>query len=104
MSKLKITQNKEKIVKLLNENIDLEYNLRLKTFHRFSLEVKNVGTKKEPKQVAVKIGWWFEWHKDEDDENPKSKGIKIERCQIIEIDGVKSDHWNRLTYYTVADV
>ena len=35
MSKLKIAKNKEKIVKLLNENIDLEYNLKLKSFNRF---------------------------------------------------------------------
>ena len=104
MSELKINRNKEKIVNLLNQNIDLEYNLLLKTFHRYSLEVKNIGTKKDPKQVTVKNGYWFEWHKDEDDENPKSKGIKIERCQIIEIDGVKSDHWNRLSYYSIADV
>ena len=104
MSQIKINRNKEKIVKLLNKNIDLEYNLRLKTFHKISLEVKNVGAKKEQKQVTVKIGWWFEWHKDEDDEDPKSKGVKIERCHIIEIDGVKSDHWNRLSYYSVDDV
>ena len=104
MSKLKITRNKEKIVKLLNENIDLEYNLKLKRFHRISEEIKTIGSKKIKFESKVKIGWWFEWHKDEDDEDPKSKGVKIERCQIIEIDGVKSDHWNRLSYYSVADV
>ncbi len=32
MSALKIQKNKEKIVKLLNENIDLEYNLDLKRY------------------------------------------------------------------------
>ena len=55
MSALKIQKNKEKIVKLLNENIDLEYNLDLKRYKRFSEEVKNIGSKKEPKEVKVKI-------------------------------------------------
>ena len=104
MSKLKINQNKEKIVKLLNENIDLQYKFNLKRFHRISEEVKIIGSKKESKQVKIKIGHWFEWHKSDDENNPKSKGLKLERSEIIEIDGIKSDHWNRLTYYTVADV
>ncbi len=102
MSALKIQKNKEKIVKLLNENIDLEYNLDLKRYKRFSEEVKNIGSKKEPKEVKVKIGHWFEWFKDED--RPNEKGVKIERSQIIEIDGQKSDQWNRIKYYSVADV
>ena len=102
MSELKIQKNKEKIVKLLNENIDLEYNLDLKRYKRFSEEVKNIGSKKEPKEVKVKIGHWFEWIKDED--RPNEKGVKIECSQIIEIDGQKSDHWNRIKYYSVADV
>ena len=100
MSKLKINRNKEKIVKLLNENIDLEYNLRLKLYHRFSEENRDLGTKKKPQFYKIKIGHWFECFKDEDTDEK----IKIERNEIIEIDGVKSNHWNRLTYYTVADV
>lgn len=102
MSEFKIKKNKEKIVKLLNENIDLEYNLDLKRYKRFSEEVKNVGSKKEPKEVKVKIGHWFEWFKDED--RPNEKGIKIERSQIVEINGQKSNHWNLLTYYTINDI
>lgn len=50
MSELKIKKNKDKILKLLNENIDLKYNLDLKKFKRFSEEIINIGSKKEPKK------------------------------------------------------
>jgi hypothetical protein len=100
MSALKIQKNKEKIVKLLNENIDLEYNLDLKRYKRFSEDVKNIGSKKEPKEVKVKIGHWIEKCTDEG----TGEVLKLERSMIIEIDGQKSDHWNKIKYYTVADV
>jgi transposase len=102
MSQLKIKKNKEKIVKLLNENIDLQYNLNLKTFKSFSEKMVNIGTKKEPKQVVAKIGHWVEWFKDED--RPNEKGVKIKRSEIYEIDGMKTDHWNRIKYYSIDDV
>ena len=104
MSELKIKKNKDKIVKLLNENVDLEYNLELKRFKSFSEETRNIGSKKEPKEVKVKIGHWFEWFYDEDFPKDKKHACKIERSQIIEIDGQKSNHWNRISYYTIADV
>lgn len=47
MSKLKIQKNKEKIVKLLNETIDLQYKENLKRFKRFSEQVKQIGSKKK---------------------------------------------------------
>ena len=103
MSLLKIEKNKAKIVKLINENIDLQYNLDLKRFKRFSEEIKNIGSKKEPKEVKVKKGHWFEWFYDEDFPNDKKHAVKIERSQIIEIDGEKSDHWNRIKYYSIDD-
>jgi hypothetical protein len=102
MSQLKIQKNKEKIVKLLNENIDLEYNLRIKSYKRISEEVRNIGTKKQPKEVNVKIGHWIEWFKDED--RPNEKGIKIERQEICEVNGRKSDHWNIIKYYNINDI
>jgi hypothetical protein len=55
MSKLKIQKNKEKIVKLLNENIDLEYKLNLKRFTKFSEKVVTVS-KKNKTPVNLKIG------------------------------------------------
>jgi hypothetical protein len=30
--------------------------------------------------------------------------FKLERSMIVEIDGQKSDHWNRIKYYTVEDM
>ena len=104
MSALKIQKNKEKIVKLLNENIDLEYNLDLKRNKRFSEEVKNIGSKKEPKEVKVKIGHWFEWFYDEDFPNDKKHAVKIERSEICEVDGIKSNHWNKIKYYSIEDI
>ena len=73
-------------------------------YKRFSEDVKNIGSKKEPKEVKVKIGHWVEWFFDEDYPNDKKHAVKIERSHIIEIDGQKSDHWNRIKYYSVADV
>ena len=102
MSKLKIQKNKEKIVNLLNETIDLEYKENLKRFKRFSEATKNIGTKKEPKEVKVKIGHWDEWFKDQD--KPNDKGLKIERGEIIEINGEKSYGWKKITYYTISDL
>jgi L-arabinose isomerase len=102
MSRLKIQKNKEKIVKLLNENIDLEYNLRLKSYKRISEEIRNIGTKKQPKEVNVKIGYWIEWFKDES--RPNDKGFKVERQEIFEVNGQKSDGWNRISYYTIDDI
>jgi hypothetical protein len=102
MSKVRILKNKQKIVELLNKNIDLQYNLLLKTFHKTYEKEANLGTKKEPKTVIVKIGCWDEWFKDED--KPNEKGVKIERQRVIEIDGKRSNYWSEIKYYTVDDL
>ncbi len=104
MSKLKIQKNKEKIVKLLNETIDLQYKENLKRFKRFSEQVKQIGSKKNPKEVKLKLGHWFEWFYDEDYPNDKKHAVKIERSEIIEVDGQRSNHWNKITYYTIDDI
>lgn len=98
----KIDKNKMKIVQLLNETIDLEYEKNLKRFHRTELTVIDTGTKKIQQLALVKIGYWNEWFKDED--KPKSKGIKIERKEIIEVDGERSYGWEKLKYYTIEDI
>lgn len=99
MSKLKIQKNKEKIVKLLNENINLQYNLKVKSFKRFSEKIINIGSKKEPKEVVAKIGHWFEWVKDINISSEKN--IKIEKSEIYEINGYKTNHWDKLKYYYI---
>ena len=104
MSQLKINKNKEKIVKLLNDNIDLEYQLRLKRFKRFSEKIVSIGPKKEPKDVLVKYGHWPEWFYDEDYPNDKKHAVKIERSEICEIDGEKSNHWQIIKHYTINDI
>jgi len=98
----KIDRNKLKIINLLNENIDLKYNENLKSFRKFIYEVRNIGTKKEPKEVTLKIGCWFEWFKDED--KPLEKGIRIERKCIVAINGEKSDGYKLLEYYSINDI
>ncbi len=104
MSELKIKRNKEKILKLLNQNIDLEYNLNLKRFKRFSEEIVNIGSKKEPKEVKVKIGYWIEWFYDTDYPNDKRHAVKIERKEIVEVEGQKSNGWNKITYYSADNI
>ena len=104
MSKLKIERNKQKIVDLLNKNIDLQYQLKIKSFTSFSEKEINIGTKVQSKKVIVKIGHWFEWFYDEDYPNDKKHAVKIERSSIYEIDGQKSNHWNKITYFTIDDI
>ncbi|ELM3672294.1 hypothetical protein RYR30_002265, partial [Flavobacterium psychrophilum] len=60
MSKLKIKKNKEKIVLLLNQNIDLAYKLRLKGYKKTFEKEVNLGTKKEPKIIIATFGMWLE--------------------------------------------
>lgn len=100
----KIDKNKAKIVELLNQNIDLNYELKLKRFTRFSEQIKQVGTKKEPKEVKIKIGHWFEWFYDSDYPKDKKHAVKIERNEIIEVDGQKSNHWQKIIYYTIENL
>jgi len=102
MSRLKIKKNKEKIVKLLNENIDLEYKLLVKGMAKTYDKEVNVGTKKEPKMVNVTFGMWYEWFKDED--KPNEKGFKVERNMPIAINGKPSNYYAPLRYYTVEDI
>ena len=103
MSKLKIQINKEKIVKLLNETIDLEYNLRLKSFKRFSEKIATVS-KKDLTPINLKIGHWDEYFYDQDFPQDKKHAVKIERSEICEIDGIKSNHWNKIKYYSIDDI
>ena len=95
MSKLKIEKNKEKIANLLNQNIDLEYNMNLKRFKKFTEKIVNIGTRKEPKKVLVKFGHWYDLMGD---------GVKIERSEPVEIDGKKSDSWFVLRYFRAEHI
>ena len=100
MSHGKVLRNKQKIVQLLNENIDLKYNMNLKTFKSIYEENRNIGTKKKPNFKFLKIGIWNEGFKDTD----TGEVISVERKSIIEIDGQKSDGWNLLKYYTLKSL
>jgi len=102
MSNLKIKRNKEKIVKLLNENIDLEYKLLVKSMKKTYDKDVNFGTKKEPKIEKVTFGMWYEYFKDED--RPNDKPIRIERNMPIAINGKPSNHYRLLTYYKIEDI
>jgi len=102
MSRLKIQKNKEKILKLVNENIDLEYNLNVKSMKKIYEKEINAGSKKEPKTVIATFGMWYEYSKDED--RPNDKPIRIERNEIIAIDGKRSDGWRLIKHYTIDDI
>jgi hypothetical protein len=98
----RIENNKRKIVELLNKNIDLEYRLFLKRCHRFSEEERNFGTAKEPIMKTVKFGCWWEWFKDED--KPDERGVRIERKQPIEVNGIKTHGFQPISYFTINDI
>lgn len=102
MSRLKIQKNKEKILKLVNENIDLEYNLTVKSMKKIYEKEINAGSKKETKMVMATFGMWYEYFKDED--RPNDKPIRIERNSIIAINGKPSDGWRLIKHYTIDDI
>ena len=101
MSEVRIRKNKEKIVELLNKNIDLEYQLLVKSMKKTYDKEFNIGTKKEPKIANVTFGMWYEYFKDED---RPDKPIRIERNMPIAIDGKPSNYYRLLTYYKLEDI
>jgi len=102
MSRIRINKNKEKIVNLLNENIDLEYKLLVKSMKKVYDKEMDIGSKKEPRKAIVTFGMWYEWFKDED--RPNEKGVRIERNMAIAVDGKPSNYYRPLQYYTVNDI
>lgn len=102
MSQLKIKKNKEKIVKLLNENIDLEYKLLVKSMKKIYDKEVDIGSKKQPNIANVTFGMWEEWFKDED--RPNERGVKIERNMPIAVNGVPTNYYQPLRYYSVDDI
>jgi len=89
MSESKIKKNYEKIVSLLNQNVELEYKELLKKAKKFWEKEINIGSRKQPKMVLVKIMVYDDFFIDED---TKEK-IKIERNRHIEVDGVPCDQF-----------
>lgn len=98
MSVKRIQRNDEKIVALMNKNIDLTYLENIKKAKRFEHIKQNFGTKREPIMKNVKFMIYNQYFIDED---TKEK-IKIERRERVEVDGKRCDQWGReITYYTV---
>ncbi|GGB82824.1 hypothetical protein GCM10007424_23570 [Flavobacterium suaedae] len=96
----RIKKNLEKVVTLLNKNIDLEYALMLEAAERFTHEEINVGTKKKPVIRKVKIMHYTENFTDED----TGDTVPIQRKWICEVDGRKSDGWAVINYHTLETV
>lgn len=100
MSKLKIQKNKEKIVSLLNQNIDLSYKLKLKGYKKTFEKEVNLGTKRKPKMIIATLGMWLEDFIDEDN----GKVISIERNEVIAVDGKPSNGYKLINYYSIDDI
>jgi len=100
MSKLKIQKNKEKIVSLLNQNIDLEYKLKLKGYKKTFEKEVNLGTKRKPKMVIATFGMWLEDFVDED----TGEVVSIERNEVIAVDGKPSNGYRVINYYSIDDI
>ena len=96
----KLKKNKEKIVNLLNQNIDLEYKLLVKRMKKTYDKEVNLGTKKVPRLVNVTFGMWYEFFKDED----TNQNLKLERHMPIAVDGKPSDHYRLIEYYSLEDL
>lgn len=100
MSKLKIQKNKEKIVSLLNQNIDLEYKSKLKGYKKTFEKEVNLGTKRKPKMVIATIGMWLEDFVDEDN----GEVVSIERNEVIAVDGKPTNGYRVINYYSIDDI
>ena len=100
MSKLKIKKNKEKIVLLLNQNIDLANKLKLKGYKKTFEKEVNLGTKRKPKITIATFGMWVEDFVDEDN----GEVVSVERNEVIAIDGKPSDGYRVINYYSVDDI
>lgn len=100
MTKLKIQKNKEKIVSLLNQNIDLEYKLKLKGYKKIYEKEVNLETKRNPKIVIATFGMWLQDFLDED----TGDIISIERNDVIAIDGKPSNGYRVISYYSINDI
>lgn len=100
MSKLKIQKNKEKIVSLLNQNIDLEYKLKLKGYKKTFEKEVNLGTKRKPKMVIATFGMWLEDFVDEDN----GEVVSIERNEVIAVDSKPSNGYRVINYYSIDDI
>jgi len=101
MSELKIKRNKEKIVSLLNLNIDLKRKLLISKAKRFWEKDENFGTKKQPDIRKTKFMVYIEFFFDED----TGEKISIERNQRIEIDGKPCNEWGKeIKYFTINDI
>ena len=100
MSVLKIQKNKEKIVLLLNQNIDLAYKLKLKGYKKTFEKEVNLGTKRKPKMIIATFGMWLEDFVDEDN----GEVVSIERNEVIAVDGKPSNGYRVINYYSVEDI
>ena len=100
MSKLKIQKNKEKIVLLLNQNIDLGYKLKLKSYKKTFEKEVNLGTKRKPKMIIATFGMWLEDFVDEDN----GEVVSIERNEVIAVDGKPSNGYRVINYYSLDDI
>lgn len=100
MSQLKIKKNKEKVVMLLNQNIDLEYKLKLKTYKKTHEKEVNIGTKRKPNNAIVTFGMWLEYFVDEDN----GEVVSIERNEVIAVNGNPSDGYRLIKYYSIDDI
>ena len=100
MSKLKIQKNKEKIVLLLNQNIDLAYKLKLKGYKKTFEKEVNLGTKRKPKMIIATFGMWLEDFVDEDN----GEVVSIERNEVIAVDGKPSNGYRVINYYSLDDI
>ncbi|GEJ39782.1 hypothetical protein FPKKA176_contig00091-0001 [Flavobacterium psychrophilum] len=100
MSKLKIQKNKEKIVLLLNQNIDLAYKLKLKDYKKTFEKEVNLGTKRKPKMIIATFGMWLEDFVDEDN----GEVLSIERNEVIAVDGKPSNGYRVINYYSIDDI
>jgi len=96
----KFKKNAEKIKELLNENINLRYEKNLLYADKIIEDEINIGTKKKPELKKVTKKVWKEGFTDEDTQEV----VYIDRQEIVAVDGIKSDGWRELKYYTLDDI
>lgn len=92
---------KDEAVILLNKIIDLRYQKVLALSDKFTVEEKNLGTKKEPDFHQVKLMHYEDYFSDED----TGETLTINRTRPVEVDGKMCDELARhIKYYTCDDL
>jgi len=100
--KRRIEYRKERILKLLNEIIDIEYEMYVRQFRSFYTTERNIGTEEKPKMITLKFGVITKYMRSKYPDVFEEMKNQKEIC--IEYNGKRCTHKGMVTYFTEDDI